>query len=160
MGKIEININFMASGEAGQGCEKRSIMLEEKILNNYRTVAIVGASPNPERASYKVASYLMEHGYHVIPVNPRAPIVLGKTSYPGLSSIPGKVEVVDIFRRSEEVMPIVEEAIKIGAKVVWMQEGVINEEAAAKARDAGLLVVMDKCMRKEYQRLIQEGKLE
>ena len=102
----------------------------------------------------------MEHGYHVIPVNPHAPIVLGKTSYPDLSSIPGKVEVVDIFRRSEEVMPIVEEAIKIRAKAVWMQEGVINEEAAAKARDADLLVVMDKCMRKEYQRLIQEGRLE
>jgi len=157
VGKIGIDINFMVGGEAGQGCEKRSIMLGEKILNNYRTVAIVGASPNPERASYKVASYLMEHGYHVIPVNPRAPIVLGKTSYPDLSSIPEKVEVVDIFRKSREVMPIVEEAIKIGAKAVWMQEGVINEKAAAKVRDAGLLVVMDKCMLKEHQRLTQNG---
>jgi len=132
-------------------------MLEEKILNQYRTVAIVGASPNPGRASYKVASYLARHGYEVIPVNPRAPIVLNKTSYPDLSSIPEKVEVVDIFRRSEEVVPIVEEAIKIGAKVAWMQEGIINEEAASKARDAGLLVVMDKCMLKEHQRLTQEG---
>jgi len=126
-------------------------------LNNYRTVAIVGASPNPERASYKVASYLTEHGYHVIPVNPRAAIILGKTSYPDLSSIPEKVEVVDIFRKSGEVMPVVEEAIKIGAKAVWMQEGVINEKAAAKARDAGLLVVMDKCMLREHQRLTQNG---
>jgi len=126
-------------------------------LNNYRTVAIVGASPNPERASYKVASYLTEHGYEVIPVNPNVQEILGKTSYPDLSSIPGKVEVVDIFRKSEEVMPIVEEAIKIGAKAVWMQEGVINEKAAAKARDAGLLVVMDKCMLKEHQRLTQNG---
>ncbi len=132
-------------------------MLEAKILNEYRTVAVVGASPNPERASYQVASYLMEHDYHIIPVNPNAQEILGKASYPNLSSIPGKVEVVDIFRRSEEVTPIVDEAIKIGAKVVWMQEGIINEEAAAKARDAGLLVVMDKCMLKEHQRLTQSS---
>lgn len=99
----------------------------------------------------------MEHGYKVIPVNPNVQEILGKTSYPDLSAIPEKVEVVDIFRKSGEVMPIVEEAIKIGAKAVWMQEGVINEEAAAKARDAGLLVVMDKCMLKEHQRLTQNG---
>ena len=132
-------------------------MLETKILNQYHTVAIVGVSPNPERPSYGVASYLMEHGYKVIPVNPHAPVILGNTSYPDLSSIPEKVEVVDIFRKSKEVVPIVEEAIKIGVKVVWMQEGVINEEAAAKARDAGLLVVMDKCMLKEHQRLTRKG---
>lgn len=128
-------------------------MFEAKILNEYRTVAIVGASPNPKRPSCKVTSYLTKHGYNVIPVNPSAQQILGKTSYPNLSSIPEKVEVVDIFRRSEEVMPIIEEAIKIGAKAVWMQEGVTNEEAAAKARDAGLLVVMNKCMRKEHMRL-------
>ncbi len=131
-------------------------MLEAKILNGYRTVAVVGASANPERPSYRVASYLAEHGYHIIPVNPNAQQILGKTSYPSLSSIPEPVEVVDIFRRSEEVIPIVEEAIKIGAKAVWMQEGVINEEAAAKARDAGLLVVMDKCMLKEHSHLTQK----
>ncbi len=134
-------------------------MLEAKILNEYRTIAVVGASPNPKRPSHQVASYLMEHGYHVTPVNPNAQEILGKTSYPDLSSIPEKVEVVDIFRRSEKVMPIVDEAIKIGAKVVWMQEGIINEEAAAKAREAGLLVVMDKCMFKEHQRLTQNGSL-
>ena len=131
-------------------------MLEAKILNEYHTVAIVGASSNPERPSYRVASYLVEHGYHIIPVNPTAQQILGKTSYPSLSSIHETVEVVDIFRRSEEVMPIIEEAIKIGAKAVWMQEGVINEEAASRARDAGLLVVMDKCMRKEHMRLTQK----
>ena len=131
-------------------------MLEAKILNEYRTVAVVGASANPERPSYIVASYLAEHGYHIIPVNPNAQQILGKTSYPSLSSIPEPVEVVDIFRRSEEVMSIVEEAIKIGAKAVWMQEGVINEEAASKARDAGLLVVMDKCMFKEHSHLTQK----
>ncbi len=130
-------------------------MLEAKILNEYHTVAVVGLSPHPERPSYKVASYLTGHGYHIIPVNPQAKQILGKTSYPDLSSIPETVEVVDIFRRPEEVMPIVEEAIKIGAKAVWMQEGIINEAAASKARDAGLLVVMDKCMRKEHWRFRQ-----
>jgi hypothetical protein len=119
-------------------------------------VAVVGLSPNPERPSHVVASYLIEHGYHVIPVNPNAQQILGKASYPDLSSIPETVEVVDIFRRPEEVMSVVEEAIKIGAKAVWMQEGVINEEATAKARDAGLLVVMGKCMRKEHLHFSQK----
>jgi predicted CoA-binding protein len=132
--------------------------LETKILREYRTVAVVGASANPERPSYRVFSYLAEQGYNVIPVNPNEREILGKTSYPDLNSIPEKVEIVDIFRRSEEVMPIVDEAIKIGANVVWMQEGVINEEAAAKARDAGLLVVMDKCMRKEHISLMRRRK--
>jgi predicted CoA-binding protein len=134
------------------------VTLEERILKEYRTVAIVGASSDPERPSFRVLSYLSEHGYNVIPVNPHEREVLGMTCYPNLSSIPEKVEVVDIFRRSEEVMPVVEEAIKIGAKVVWMQEGVINEEAAAKARDAGLLVVMDKCMRKQHISLMRRKK--
>ena len=128
-------------------------MLEEKILKEYRAVAIVGASSDPERPSFRVLRYLSKHGYNVIPVNPNEREILGMTCYPNLSSIPEKVEVVDIFRKSEAVMPVVEEAIKIGAKAIWMQEGVINEEAAAKARDAGLLVVMDKCMRKEHQKL-------
>lgn len=128
-------------------------MLEAKILNKYRTVAIVGLSPNPSRPSHRVASYLDMHGYKVIPVNPHAQEILGKRSYPNLSSVPEPIEIVDIFRSSEEVMPVVDEAIKIGAKVVWMQEGIINEQAAFKARDAGLLVVMNKCMFKEHRRL-------
>jgi predicted CoA-binding protein len=130
-----------------------AIMLEEKILKEYRTVAMVGLSPDPTRPSYKVARYLAQHGYEIIPVNPNAGEILGKPSYPDLGSIPERAEVVDIFRRSEEVMPVVDEAIKIGAKVVWMQEGVINEAAASRARRAGLLVVMDKCMFKEHRRL-------
>jgi predicted CoA-binding protein len=129
---------------------------EATILNHFRTVAVVGLSPDPGRPSHRVASYLARQGYEVIPVNPHARQILGKPSYPDLSSIPEVVEVVDIFRRSEEVMPVVDEAIKIGAKAVWMQEGVINEEAASKARDAGLLVVMDKCMYKEHRRLSEE----
>jgi predicted CoA-binding protein len=128
-------------------------MDEEKILNEYRTVAVVGLSPDPSRPSHKVASYLADHGYEIIPVNPDAREILGRQSYPDLQSVPRTVEVVDIFRRSEEVLPIVEEAIRIGARAVWMQEGVINEEAAARARDAGLLVVMNKCMFREHRRL-------
>jgi len=133
--------------------KRDSIMVEERILKEYRTVAMVGLSPDPSRPSYRVASYLAEHGYEVVPVNPHAQEILGKRSYPDLSSVPRGVEVVDIFRRSEEVMPVVDEAIKIGAKAVWMQEGVINEEAASRAKHAGLLVVMNKCMFKEHQRL-------
>ncbi|MCJ7655533.1 MAG: CoA-binding protein [Dehalococcoidia bacterium] len=132
--------------------------LEEKILKEYRTVAIVGASSNPERPSFRVVRYLSEHGYNVIPVNPNEHDILGMTCYPNLGSIPEKVEVVDIFRKSEAVTPVVDEAIKIGAKAIWMQEGVINEEAAAKARNAGLLVVMDKCMRKQHISLMRRKK--
>ena len=126
---------------------------EEKILKTYQTVAMVGLSPKSDRPSFKVASYLKEQGYRVIPVNPQAKEILGEICYPDLTSIPEPVEVVDVFRSSEQVPAIVEEAIKVGAKAVWMQEGVINEEAAARAKEAGLLVVMDKCMRKEYLKL-------
>lgn len=136
--------------------EKIRVSIEEKILKEFRNVAVVGLSSDPEKPSYGIASYLAEQGYNIIPVNPNAQEILGRTSYPDLSSIPEKVEVVEIFRRSEDVIPIVEEAIKIGARAVWMQEGIVNEEAAAKARDAGLLVVMDKCMFKEHQRMTQE----
>ncbi len=128
-------------------------MLEKKILTEFRTIAMVGASPNPDRASNRVFDYLAHHGYHVIPVNPTAQQILGHASYPNLSAISERVEIVDIFRNSDEVLPIVEEAIRIGAKAVWMQEGVINKEAAAKAKEAGLLVVMDKCIMKEHKRI-------
>lgn len=131
----------------------------EKTLRRSRTIAVVGLSPDPERDSHKVARYLRDHGYHIIPVNPQVQEVLGKKSYPNLTSIPEPVDVVDIFRRSEAVPPIVEEAIKVKARVVWMQEGVIHQEAAARAQDAGLDVVMDKCMVKEHRRLTEEGKL-
>ena len=126
--------------------------IEEEILNSSRVVAVVGLSPKPDRPSYGVANYLKENSYKIIPVNPNAREVLGEVCYPDLVSIPEPVDVVDIFRRSEEVVSIVEEAIKIRAKAVWMQEGVINEEAAALAKKAGLLVVMDRCMLKEHQK--------
>jgi len=130
---------------------------EKKILNTFRTVAMVGISPKAERPSNIVATYLKEQGYTVIPVNPGEKEVIGETCYPDLASIPDPVEVVDIFRRPEEVPSIVEEAIKAGARAVWMQEGVINEEAAVRAREAGLLVVMDRCMRKEHIRLTEKA---
>lgn len=128
-------------------------MLEREILEKYRNIAIVGLSPHAEKDSYRVGNYLIEHGYNVIPVNPTAMEILGKKSYPDLSSIPEKVEVVDIFRKSEDVVPVVKEAIKIGARVVWMQLGVINEDAALMAREAGLSVVMDRCMKKMHESL-------
>lgn len=131
-------------------------MSVNKILESFRIVAMVGATNNPERPSNIVFDYLTAHGYNVIPVNPNVSEINGIKCYPTLSSIQEKIEVVDIFRRSEDVLPIVEEAIKIGAKAVWMQEGIINEEAARRARDADLLVVMDKCMRKEHLLLTQE----
>ena len=126
---------------------------EEKILNSSRTIAIVGLSPKPDRPSYKVASYLKKQGYNIIPVNPTEQEILGERCYPDLASVPTSIDVVDIFRRSEEVPPIVAEAIRIGAKAVWMQEGVINEEAANRAGEVGLMVVMDKCMLKEHRNL-------
>ena len=127
--------------------------IEEEILKSSRVVAMVGLSAKPDRPSNIVASYLKENGYRVIPVNPQEEKILGEACYPDLNSIPEPVDVVDIFRRPEDVPPIVEEAIKVGAKAVWMQEGVINEEAAARAKSAGLQVVMDKCMKKEHAAL-------
>lgn len=124
----------------------------ETILN-YKNIAVVGISENPERPSHYVARFLEEHGYNIIPVNPNLKGWRGKKCYPDLLSIPFKIEVVDIFRRPELVLPVVDEAIAIKAKVVWMQEGIVNEEAAEKARKAGIEVVMDRCMKIEYKRL-------
>ncbi len=131
----------------------RRVSIEEKILNSSRTVAVVGLSSKPDRPSYKVASYLKKQGYNIIPVNPTEKEILGEPCYPDIASVPTSIDVVDIFRRSAEVTPIVAEAIRIGAKAVWMQEGVINEEAAKRAGEAGLMVVMDKCMLKEHRNL-------
>ena len=128
------------------------------ILTGCKTVAVVGISPREDRPSYIVASYLQSKGYHIIPVRPDGDMILGEKVYYNLMEIPKEVEidVVDIFRRSEDVPPIVDEAIQRGAKVVWMQEGVVHKEAGAKAEKAGLKVVMDRCMKKEHQRLINQ----
>jgi predicted CoA-binding protein len=129
------------------------IDLEEQIFEDSKVIAVVGLSANPERPSHRVASYLKGNGYIIIPVNPSIEVCLDERCYPDLSSIPVAIDVVDVFRKPEDVLPIVEEAVKIGAKTVWLQEGVINEEAAEYARNAGLRVVSNRCMMKEHQRV-------
>lgn len=124
------------------------------ILLATRTIASVGLSSNKEKESYWIVSYLKEQGYRIIPVNPAATEILGEKVYPDLESIPEKVDVVQVFRKPEDVPPVVDSAIKIGAKVVWMQEGIVNEEAARTAQAAGLQVVMNACMRATHKRLI------
>lgn len=123
-----------------------------RILDECRTIAVVGLSSNSMRPSNGVAGYMRRMGYRVIPVNPNETQVFGEKSYPALSDIPDKIDLVDIFRRSEEAGAVVDEAIKIGAKAVWLQEGVIDEAAAQRAVDAGLLVVMDRCWLKDHAR--------
>ena len=116
---------------------------EQLQLANASTIAVVGISPRPERPSHYVALYLQEQGYRIIPVNPMLETVMGERCYPDLKSVPEQVDMVNIFRRSEHVGPIVDDAIAIGAMYVWMQDGVVDEAAAARAKEAGLLVVMD-----------------
>ena len=123
----------------------------DKVLETCKTVAVVGLSPRPERDSNGVAAYIQEHGYRIIPVNPTAQEILGEKCYPNLASIPEPVDVVDIFRRSEEAPTIVADAIKIGARAVWMQKGVVSEEGASAARKAGLTVVMNECIECEVR---------
>ncbi len=117
--------------------------LVEEQLRNSQTIAVVGLSDNPARDSHRVAKYLQDQGYRVIPVNPMIQETLGEKSYPDLTSVPESIDMVDIFRRSEFVPPVVDQAIEIGAKYIWMQDGVIHPEAAAKAEAAGIPVVMD-----------------
>ena len=124
-----------------------------EILSSARTIAVVGLSGKRYRPSYGVAEYLQRAGYRIIPVNPRESEVLGEKSYPDLDSVPEPVDIVDVFRRAEFVPEIVEAAIRIGARAVWMQEGVVHEEAAARARGAGLVVVMDRCILKDHRRM-------
>lgn len=122
------------------------------ILTKYKTIAVVGLSSNPARPSYGVTEYLQSSGYQIIPVNPNETDVLGEPSYARLEDVPRKIEIVDIFRRPAEVPPAVDAAIHVGAKVVWMQLGIVNEAAAEKARAAGITVVMDACMLVEHKK--------
>jgi predicted CoA-binding protein len=124
-----------------------------RILKQSRSIAVVGLSANWWRPSYFAAKYMQEHGYRIIPVNPAYPEVLGEKCYASLRDIPEKVDIVDCFRKSEEIPPIAADAVAIGAKVLWMQIGVINHDAAATARAAGLDVVMDRCVKIEHARL-------
>ncbi len=129
-----------------------ALALIDRILSESKTVAVVGASDKPGRPSHAVARYLKEHGYRVFAVNPRVEEVLGEKAYRSLSEIPAKVDVVDVFRKPEEVPPIAEEAVRIGARFFWMQEGVDSEAAKETLRKAGIPFVSDVCMKKELAR--------
>ena len=129
----------------------------KEILSQYKVVAVVGLSDDPSKDSNSVAQYLIHHGYTVVPVNPTKETVLGLKSYPNLTSIPFPVDIVDIFRKPADVPPVVDEAIAIGAKVVWMQLGIAHNEAAQKAKNAGLKVVQSKCIKVEHTRYFGTG---
>jgi predicted CoA-binding protein len=128
-----------------------------RILLEYRRIAVVGLSANRDRPSHGVAKYLQDHGYTIVPINPVYDDVLGRKCYPSLRDVPEPVDIVDIFRKPADVLPIVDEAIAIGARCVWFQLGVINAEAARRAEAAGLEVVMDHCMKIEHARLVGEA---
>ncbi len=134
-----------------------SVMKE--ILGASRVIAVVGLSPKEDRPSYRVAAYLQAQGYRIVPVNPAVSEVLGERAYPSLEDIPRdiRVDVVDVFRRPEDVPPIAEQAVTRGVRALWLQEGVVHQEAAARSRAAGLQVVMDRCMLKEHRRLLTPG---
>jgi len=147
----------MADGVSGNSPVNRSAYATSvqdriRILETYKRIAMVGLSSNPFRPSHFAAIYMLAHGYDVTPVNPRESEILGRRSYPSLLDVPGPIEIVDIFREPEAVPAIVEEAIARNAKVIWMQLGVIHEQAAARAREAGLEVIMDRCVKIEHAR--------
>lgn len=127
-----------------------------RLLVDCRRIAVVGLSSNPARPSYRVAAYMQQQGKVVIPVNPRETDVLGERAYPSLSAVPGSIDLVNVFRRSEEAGAVVDEAIRLQAKAVWLQEGVVDEAAALRARQAGLEIVMDRCWLKEHGRWLGE----
>jgi uncharacterized protein len=126
------------------------------LLTSAHTVAVVGLSDKPQRDSHHVAAYLQRHGYRIIPVNPAVKEVLGEKAYASLREVPEKIDVVDVFRRPEAVPAVVEDAIAVGARAVWMQEGVVHNAAADRARAAGLQVVMNRCMLKEHHTMMQD----
>ena len=126
----------------------------KSLLTESKTIAVVGASPKPWRDSGAIAEFLIKKGYTVFPVNPKYEEILGMKSYPDLKSIPFKIDIVDIFRNPDDVLPVIDEAIAVSAKSIWMQLGVVNEAAAEKADHAGLAVVMDRCIAIEYRALM------
>jgi predicted CoA-binding protein len=139
------------SGRALQASDQQI----KDLLSNTHTIAVVGLSSSRFRASYGVSQYMQSAGYRIIPVNPNEREVLGEKAYARLEDVPEKIDVVDVFRRSEFVPEIVDAAIRVGARAIWMQEGVADEAAAQRARDAGLFVVMDSCILKEHRRLLR-----
>lgn len=129
----------------------------DEIFRTCRTIAVVGASANATRPSNRVAGYMKAQGYRMIPVNPNETTILGEQVYPSLTAIPDAIDLVDVFRKAEDVFPIVDEAITKGAKAIWLQEGIVNEAAAVRAKQAGLLVVMDRCWLKEHTARSKRG---
>ena len=142
------------SGASGVPAQPSDVVVAE-LLRSARTIAVVGLSSSRFRPSYGVSQYMQSAGYRIIPVNPNEREALGEKAYARLEDIPEKIDIVNIFRRSEFVPEVVESAIRIGARAVWMQEGVVNEDAAKRARQAGLLVIMDHCILKEHRRLVR-----
>ena len=130
----------------------------EAMLRETATIAVVGLSPNPDRPSYRVAQYLQSHGYRIIPVNPQVPEVLGEPAYPDLGSVPIPVDMVDVFRRSEQVRPVIEDAVRLGIPRIWLQDGVVDDAGADMARRAGAQVVMDDCTMRVHHRLLGAGR--
>ncbi len=144
-----------ANNNSAEGWQNPSPDKIRELLKRAKTVAVVGLSSNPERASHGVARYLQEHGYHIVPVNPKEAEVLGEKAFPDLKSIPIRVDIVDVFRSADAALSITEEAIAIGAAAVWLQESVVSLDAFNRGEKAGLMMVMDRCMYKEHVRLIQ-----
>ncbi len=126
-----------------------------QLLKSAKTIAVAGLSDNPMRVSYHVSEYMQSQGYRIVPVNPLIEESLGEKAYPTLSEVPEKIDIVNVFRRSEFVPEVVEEAIRLRVPAIWMQEGVVHEGAAEKARAAGIFVVMDRCILKEHQRRVR-----
>ena len=124
-----------------------------ELLKTARTIAVVGASSKPHRPSYGIMQILIRAGFHIVPVNPRESEVLGQRAYPSLGDIPEPIDIVDVFRRAEETPPIADEAVRIGAKALWLQLGITNEEAAARAAGGGLTVIMDRCIGQTVQQM-------
>jgi len=154
--QVSLPVNFTAVDDAIQPLvtvDKGDDALMRRILESAKTIAVVGLSSRPDLPAHTVPVYLQAHGYRIIPVNPTMAQALGEPAYPDLLAVPQPVDVVQVFRRAEDVPPVIEQAIQIGARAVWMQEGIVNDEAADRARRAGLDVVMDACMRAAHQRL-------
>ena len=124
------------------------------MLREVKTIAVVGLSPNPDRPAYRIARALQGLGYRIVPVRPKVAEVLGEKAYGSLSDVPGKVDLVDVFRAAEHVGPIVDECLRLGLKRLWLQDGIVNEEAAARARAGGMAVVMDRCIWRDYRALL------
>jgi len=144
--------NLQLTADAKHHEENMSNDSIAELLKSAKTIAVVGLSDNPMKPSYGVSQYMQARGYRIIPVNPQAAEVLGEKSYASLLDIPEKVDIVDVFRRPDAVPEIVDQAIQLKVPALWLQETVVHEEAAQKARDAGILVVMDKCILKEHRK--------